>query len=439
VLQISRLRLPTPVPKPGGFGRTDFIALTALLLALVGTRMVFLAANPFTLYPASDEHGYLLIAREFGAWWSHGNAVRGPLYPGLLSSLGSNFRLAQALNVTMEAAALAMTFMTVRWRWGRPAAVVTGVTWVLYGPFAYHDYTLIPEMANVLLATAFSCACLRIWLVPASDWRWTALAGLCLGLLELLRPGAGRALAPVLLLVVLRAPGWRARLTRMAIGVGVAVLVVTPWLVRNNDRYERPLLSTMRPYGLLVGVPPQRFVAPGPPLEAFGFAGSRPTGMVDNESRATFFSRRDDIYRREDARILDAWLRRYGRRYAGRMLSEHIQRPARLWLGSSLDTDQIAGFRVLRGDSLRGPFHVLHIAIIFLALLALLTVRGLARATLPWIAVLGLVTVVTVLIVTPQPRYALSYVPLALAYVGVGAGALLPRLTPPRLRTGGSG
>lgn len=136
----------------------------------------------------------------------------------------------------------------VGWRIGRriggdaaalPAALLVG----LHPGLVYYDtHKLHPLGFDALTLAAATLALLAMGASPSA--RTAAFAGVALGLAALERP-TGLAVVPLVLVwLALRAEERRYRGRRAAAYVGATLLVLLPWVVRNQVALGAPLLST---------------------------------------------------------------------------------------------------------------------------------------------------------------------------------------------------
>src|SRR5262249_49478748 len=152
----------------------------------------------------------LLISHDFWDWLVHGNAIRGPLYPGFLALLDNNLRLARVAQVLIEFATLLIVFRFVRRRWGQVAGLLGAGIWVCYVPLAYYDYSLTVDILYLFFVTWAAVLLFELWNseVQRPGRAWAAV-GVLLGLAELTRPlGAGPFAVAALVVLVVRRGSW---------------------------------------------------------------------------------------------------------------------------------------------------------------------------------------------------------------------------------------
>ncbi len=182
-------------------------------------------------YALSNGDGFSMV---FPQLEMHATAFRPPLYPVLL--VPGSFLFDQALwphrllNLLIGSAVAVLAGVLAARIGGRRAGVVAGLVVALYPPLIANDTVTLTEPLALLLLLAAMLA--------ADERRW-ALAGASCGLLLLTRPN-GYLVVAVLAAWVWRQAGWR-----RALGLaGVALLVVFPWLVRNQVQVGTWRLTT---------------------------------------------------------------------------------------------------------------------------------------------------------------------------------------------------
>jgi hypothetical protein len=170
----------------------------------------------------------------------HPTAFRPPLYPLLLGGLlwvtGPSVVAGQALNLLLGVGVAGLAWATARRLGGDAAGLVAGLAVAAYPPLVANDLALLSEPLSLVLLLGTVLALLHR--------RWAGAAVLT-GLLVLTRPSA-QFLVVVLGGWVLWRLGWR-----RALGfAGIALLVVTPWVVRNWVQLGSPLYVTSNGFTL---------------------------------------------------------------------------------------------------------------------------------------------------------------------------------------------
>jgi len=180
------------------------------------------------------------VSAEFPYLWRHHTAFRPPLYPLLLGGayalFGVHIGVAQALNVVLGSLVVVMAAVVAGRLGGRRAAVVAAVLAALHPALLANDGVVLTEPLALLLML------LALWLLLTRRW---LLAGLALGLLVLTRPSA-QLLVPTLAVLLILQARWRQALVMAA----TAVLVVSPWVVRNVVYFGKPVIVTSNGFNL---------------------------------------------------------------------------------------------------------------------------------------------------------------------------------------------
>ena len=235
------------------------VALIALLV-----RGLFLATSLAVL--SGDPDGYRAMAirlratGEFTRVDSQGvpyaTAYRPPLYPALLALVGNatnvpNVSIA-VLHTLLGAATVVLTFLLAqRLAMGRASWLAAGL--VLCDPILLEQSRLV---MTETLATFLGV--LALWrLVSWSQtkgWQGTPLAGVIMGLAVLCRPVFLVWMLLSLVPLAWAETTWRGRLRSCGGFVLAALFVLAPWMVRNYQLFQRPLLTTTHGgYTLLLG------------------------------------------------------------------------------------------------------------------------------------------------------------------------------------------
>jgi hypothetical protein len=119
---------------------------------------------------------------------------------------------------------------------GRRAGLIAAGLIAVFPPLLANDAVPLSEPLGLLLMLA------GVWALLSGRPGW---AGVACGLLVLTRPSA-QLLVPLLALVLWRQVGWR-----RALGfVLAAVVVVTPWVIRNESIFHHPVLVTSNGFNL---------------------------------------------------------------------------------------------------------------------------------------------------------------------------------------------
>lgn len=233
-------------PSPDGSRRWFLpLVLGAIALALrLGYWLGFTAQRRLT----SDAYQYNALAANIAHGKGyvdvypqlalHATAFRPPLYPALLggiyAAVGVHPGVGRFVNVLLGMGVVVLTYFLVK-RFVSLAAGIVAAAAVAVSPnlIANDTFTLSEPLGTLLLIGA-------VWALLSR--RWFA-AGVATGALILTRPSA-QFLLPVLAVWIIVAANWRGALRYAA----VAVLIITPWLVRNWVELGAPVLATSNGY-----------------------------------------------------------------------------------------------------------------------------------------------------------------------------------------------
>ncbi|HEV3226980.1 MAG TPA: glycosyltransferase family 39 protein [Acidimicrobiales bacterium] len=239
--------------------RASLIAILAVAAALRIGWSAYAARPPSG--SLHDPNFYLLYGEQIAR--GHGYVLPGTLGPSayypvgypivlaivnfvLLHSLGDHpIGAAVAVNVVFGVGGVALIFLIGRRLAGDAVALAAAAVMALYPNLVYHTAVALTE-------TVFNGFFLLFVLIvvdaPWSDRRFERgrLIGLgaLLGVCVLTRPVALPLVAALFVVWMLAGFGWRRALAYGAVVGGVAVLVVSPWIIRNIRVMHEATLST---------------------------------------------------------------------------------------------------------------------------------------------------------------------------------------------------
>jgi len=258
-----------PIPRAGalrrgalaaGVGRAELWWLAGAVAVGLGVRLAYaLATRHYPLagdqYEFDVEGAFIALGRLFWTWAPYGiphaGAWKAPGYPlwvGLWYALAGHHPFAVRLaQVPLGAATVALSWLLARRLFGRRVAIAAALVVALY-PLAFqYEELLYPEA----LATPLTLVILIVALTRSPTRRRAASCGALVGVLLLIGPSSLFLLAG-LPLAWGAAAGWRRGLGMTAIALAAAVLVVSPWTVRNAIVMHGFLpvsLEEVAPYG----------------------------------------------------------------------------------------------------------------------------------------------------------------------------------------------
>jgi len=180
---------------------------------------------------------------------------------------------------------------------GERAGLLAGGIAAVYPNLVMADGTLLSETLYLAFVVAALIAATRFADRPSG--RGLAVIGALVGLAALTRAEA-LALVPLLLLPLawLYGTRWRGRLALAACGVAAFAIVLTPWTVRNLQRFEEPVLVSNNGNAVFVGANCERtFYGDLVGSWSFDCYGENPPG--DESQRAQEYRRRGTRYIRD--------------------------------------------------------------------------------------------------------------------------------------------
>lgn len=315
--------------------RAKLVIMGVFVISL-GVRLIWVASA--TVTPVSDFRGYDRLAQRWLATGEFGRApmqaYRTPGYPAFLAGIyavcGQNVRAVQFTQAVLGAVTSALVVLLAARMLSVAAAGLAGLfhafspTAVVYTPVLASENLGVPVLLVALLLLGMP--------VVKPGWRHAAVAvaGVCLGLLVLLRP-AGMFFLPAMLVLAVWQPlarRWRP-LAALTFVIGLA-LPMTPWLVRNaRIGLGWPVISSCGGVNLWMGNNPEALHG--------GYCAGVQVGFPRRPERA-----RDQAYR---AAAVE-WIREHPARYvafcgvrAARLLGTTPDAWAAMYLWPSREND----------------------------------------------------------------------------------------------------
>ncbi len=220
-----------------------------LVAVAVGVRLLYWLAT-IDYSPTSDAHSYHSIGRNlargigfaahFPALSDHATAFRPPIFPLLLAGpyrlFGASVGLGRLTSLLVGIVVVLLVERLTSKIGGSIAGLVAAVAVAIYPPLVVNDVSILAEGLSLLLIVLIITA--------IAEERWL-LAGIETGLLVLTRHSA-QLYALVVAILLLRWLGWKRALGYL----GVSVLVVVPWLIRNDIQMGSPVLNTANGFNL---------------------------------------------------------------------------------------------------------------------------------------------------------------------------------------------
>jgi hypothetical protein len=192
----------------------------------------------------ADGHGFALQFPEFAV---HATAFRPPLYPFLITPLvwvfGEALWPLRLLNAGIGSLVAVLAAVLAARIAGHRAGAVAGVVVAMYPPLLAND--------TVTLTEPLALALLLVAVLAALDRQWVG-AGVAIGLTLLTRPN-GYLLVAVFAAWFWWQLGWR----RAAAFCGVALVLLVPWLIRNEVQVGTFRATTSEGFTLAAMYSPQ--------------------------------------------------------------------------------------------------------------------------------------------------------------------------------------
>ena len=182
-------------------------------------------------------HGF---AAAYPYGFLHATAFRPPLYPLLLGGayalFGDHIATAQVLNIALGSAVVLLIALLANRVGGRDAGWIAGALASVFPPLLANDGVPLSEPLGLLMML------LAVWALLAGRAGW---AGVACALVVLTRPSAQLLVALVALVI------WRQVGLRRALAfTGAAVIVIAPWVLRNESIFNEPVLVTSNGFNL---------------------------------------------------------------------------------------------------------------------------------------------------------------------------------------------
>ena len=233
---------------PAGLWLTIFgLALAVRVGLIMATRHLPLGSDP-------TDYDRLARLLAHGRGWGpsllaagHGpTAFRPPLYPLFLAGVyrlaGDSITVARIVEALLGVAGIVLLTWIACHLLGRRVALVAAAIAAVYPPLVAYSTAILSEAVFVPLELGAVAAALRAGDDRQHATRWTIVAGALAGLGVLARPSGAVLLIPLAILVGGRASrrsieAW----ARPALLFAAAVVVIAPWLARNEVVMHAPV------------------------------------------------------------------------------------------------------------------------------------------------------------------------------------------------------
>lgn len=228
------------------------LGLAAVLLLALLLRVVAIAADG-VYEPANDAFEYDYSARSIAAGDGYPpsgyllqggpSAIRGPGYPYLLGgvyAVSGDSRLAgRFAGALLGTVAVLLLFLIAKRIWGGRIGLLAAGLGAVFPPLVLLSRDLVSESLFIVLVLA-AVVCVLEFRRSGGALRWAILAGAVCGLAALTRNTGLALLLPIVLGLWTGRPRLRTgSMLAPALAIGCALLVTTPWLMRNAAEFGR--------------------------------------------------------------------------------------------------------------------------------------------------------------------------------------------------------
>ena len=232
--------------------RTTPLALLAIVALALALRVIVIAADS-SYQPTNDALEYDYLARSIAAGDGYPpsgyllqagpTAVRGPGFPFLLGGVyalsGDSVTAGRLLDALLGAAVVVLLYLIAKRIWGRRVGLLAAAMAAVFPPLVLLSRDLVSESLFLVLELG-ALLCVLEFRRSGAMTRWAVAAGAICGLAILTRPTGFVLLACVAFgLWTLRSRASLHSLAAPAAGVLCAVLVLTPWLIRDAAEFGR--------------------------------------------------------------------------------------------------------------------------------------------------------------------------------------------------------
>lgn len=238
--------------RPRAPGARRWLAPAAIVLLAFVLRAAAIAADD-GYRPANDALEYDYLARSIAAGDGYPQsgyllqggptAIRGPGYPYLLGGVyalsGDSLTAGRLAGAALGALGVLLLYSIAKRIWGRRIGLLAAALAAAFPPLVLLSRDLVSESLFIALELA-AVLCVLEFRRTGGALRWAAGAGALCGLAALTRNTAVALVLPVALGVWTMRPRLRpASLAAPAIVLGCAVLLVVPWMIRNQAEFGR--------------------------------------------------------------------------------------------------------------------------------------------------------------------------------------------------------
>lgn len=232
---------------------SEYRVLITLLAIAVIVRLFWLWWRPYPI--TGDPREYLTLARNLVFYHTYtldivSNSTydltsRAPLYSALIAALwwgnSAPLALVKAVQVILGSATAGLVYLLARDRFDRRVGIIAGLGMAVAPMSSYFAGAILADTLYIFLVTLG----LFLW-----GRRRSVSAGMVFGLAALTKPTVLPFLALLPFLGLL--PAWRQQWRRYLLMTGVALVVISPWVVRNTLINKRFTLVGAQGYGEMI-------------------------------------------------------------------------------------------------------------------------------------------------------------------------------------------
>lgn len=237
----------------------DWIWLSVILMAGICLRAAAIAG--FSHIPESDELSYQSMAVNLlagnGILENGNRAFYNAGYPMFILApvyyiFGETLFAARIANVLLGAVSIVFCYFVAREAGaGRIGRLLAAAIWALYLPTGIYGVYLAKENLMVPLMLGVMWCALR--LIKNPSVKIAAVCGLLFGLLAMIGNAALSLGAVIVLSLIIAPASAKQRLTALGGVIAVALLVASPWMLRNLYVIGAPVMNTNGGFNLYLG------------------------------------------------------------------------------------------------------------------------------------------------------------------------------------------
>lgn len=240
--------------------------LILVLILAMSLGVIYWLLDPDSITPRRDALVYdaigwnLVQGQGFSVQEGAPTALRGPVYPYFLALVymfaGHYYQTVRGVQILIHGLNALLVYALGAKIFERKTGLSAALAYVVYPAFVFYTGLLLTETLFTGLLLAAMCCLLHA--MERESRLWAAVSGALLGLATLCKPTT--LLFPIILGMILSVREETRRLVKLAVTLAFTMaLVVTPWMARNYNLFERFVpVSVFTGYNLLLGsLPPE--------------------------------------------------------------------------------------------------------------------------------------------------------------------------------------